>query len=50
MIDPNHLYTLHQTYTGTDCALCGKPATEHPLEYWMINGKQQELVRIHIGE
>lgn len=40
MVDPNHLYTLHHTYTGDGCALCGKTATEHQQELWMVNGKQ----------
>lgn len=40
MIDPNHPYTLHHTYTGKGCALCGKSAEQHPQEFWLVNGKQ----------
>ena len=40
MIDPNHLYTLHHTYTGKGCAMCGKDETEHQRESWMVDGKQ----------
>lgn len=40
MIDPNHPYTLHHTYTGKGCAHCGKAASEHQQEFWLVNGKQ----------
>jgi len=40
MIDPNHPYTLHQSYTGKGCALCGKSSDEHQQEFWMVDGKQ----------
>jgi hypothetical protein len=28
----NHHYTVHSTYTGKGCALCGKTKEEHPLD------------------
>lgn len=43
MIDANHLYTLHHTYTGTGCAHCGKSAAEHSSEAWMVNGNKVEV-------
>jgi hypothetical protein len=40
MIDPNHVYTVHDTYTGTGCAMCGLAPCEHTSFDWLINGKQ----------
>jgi len=37
-----HLYTLHHTYTGAGCALCGRTAEEHPPDVWMVDGERQE--------
>lgn len=42
MIDANHPYTLHDTYTGAGCALCGKPESEHTQDYILVNGKKEE--------
>lgn len=42
MIDPKHLYTLHNTYTGFGCAICGHDATNHPTEAWFHNGNKVE--------
>lgn len=40
MVDPNHPYTLHRSYTGVGCALCGKSAADHSQEFWLVDGKQ----------
>lgn len=43
MIDPRHLYTLHPTYTGPECAHCGKPAGVHAEpDVWLVDGKKQK--------
>lgn len=41
MIDPNHLFTLHHTYTGSGCALCGKGPESHSPDQWSIDGVKQ---------
>lgn len=35
-----HLYTLHPTYTGTYCALCGQrpDAQAHDRVHMLVNG------------
>jgi hypothetical protein len=38
VIDPNHAFTLHFTYTGAGCAHCGKDGDAHQQQYWMKNG------------
>jgi hypothetical protein len=40
MRDPNHVYTLHHTYTGPGCAHCGKPLEEHASKDQLVNGKE----------
>jgi hypothetical protein len=40
MVNAHHLYSLHHTYTGKGCALCGKSAEEHQQDFWMVDGKQ----------
>jgi hypothetical protein len=40
MID-NHSYTLHHTYTGEGCAMCGRFQEEHdPAHGKMVNGEK----------
>ena len=39
-----HLYTLHHTYTGQGCAICGKEAQDHQLDLWLVNGEKVEIV------
>jgi hypothetical protein len=40
MIDPKHLFTVHNSYTGKGCALCGLAPVDHDLLDWMINGER----------
>jgi hypothetical protein len=42
MIDVNHLFTLHRTYTGLGCAICGKGPESHPPDLWLVNGEKKE--------
>jgi hypothetical protein len=36
-----HLYTIHATYTGEGCAMCGKdPHPDHALDFWFFNGEK----------
>lgn len=41
MIDPNHLFTVHHTYTGKGCAMCGLAPCEHTSLDWMIEGEKK---------
>ena len=41
-----HLYTQHHTYTGAGCAHCGKDASQHPSEAWLVNGAKVEPVTL----
>lgn len=36
MIDPQHPYTTHPTYTGQGCAMCGKNEYSHQHQPGMI--------------
>lgn len=51
MVDANHPYTLHHTYTGKGCAHCGKEAAEHSQEFWLVDGKQVQPndVGVNVG-
>jgi hypothetical protein len=41
MIDPNHLFTVHHTYTGLGCAVCGLAPCEHPSFDWLVEGEKR---------
>ena len=37
----NHPYTLHKTYTGEGCAMCGRVQEEHnPALGKLVNGEK----------
>jgi hypothetical protein len=38
VIDPNHLFTLHRTYTGKGCAMCGQAPVDHTSDDWLVDG------------
>jgi hypothetical protein len=50
MIDPNHLFTLHHTYTGLGCAICGRGPEAHSAEQWLVNGEKKEPPKEKHGE
>jgi hypothetical protein len=35
-----HPFTLHHTYTGEGCAMCGKQADAHKADYRLIDGER----------
>jgi hypothetical protein len=36
-----HLYTLHRTYTGAGCAMCGAGPVNHPPDTWLVDGEKK---------
>lgn len=42
MIRAPHLFTLHKTYTGPGCAICGQfyDAEWHDPGVWLVNGEK----------
>lgn len=36
----DHRYALHPTYTGQGCAICGGDSSNHPDDYWFVNGEK----------
>lgn len=38
MIDPKHLFTVHATYTGEGCAVCGRAPVDHESLDWLVAG------------
>ena len=40
MADLNHLFTVHVTYTGKGCAMCGLAPVDHTSDDWMVNGER----------
>lgn len=35
-----HAYTLHHTYTGRGCAMCGLNAETHKADHWLVDGER----------
>ena len=45
----NHPYTLHKTYTGEGCAMCGRVQEEHnPALGKLVNGEKKNPIMIMI--
>jgi hypothetical protein len=44
MSNNEHLYTLHSTYTGRGCALCGKGMERHQVTEYQDESKKIILV------
>lgn len=40
MTDPKHLFTVHHTYAGNGCAMCGLAPVDHESYDWMVNGER----------
>ena len=42
----SHPFTLHKTYTGPDCAICGRPQTSYRhdgFNYRLVDGDQKPI-------
>ena len=40
MTDPKHLFTVHHTFTGKGCAICGLAPVDHESYDWMVEGER----------
>lgn len=40
-VDPAHLFTVHHTYTGAGCAMCGRAPVDHESYDWLVEGERR---------